>query len=455
MSKPLGYEFQVLTAIVFIVMAISTCASAASLKVSFILAPGVGVATLLAHAYAQGKEPIVLVSATVIASIIAYFLSKSVSENISYRQKFLDKLPEPIKIGVKAGIGTLLASVALCQVQAPPVVSNITRLEYFIEPNKPGINFTPILIFVVFTFILILFEIISESTTTKNSKLPISFTLFYTRLTRIASPLLIFIILCKAGSISFPLEVSNDFFLHNITNLFSVLTLSTHLGQNIKPLDIFLLIVALSGIICFIFIIDIPGSPYDMLKKHFKDDYSEIFDKSFRIASISSMISSFFGLSTSVYYAENNIIIQASEDSNEKKHIDNFLTKPGIAFFCSFFLFIIGVFFLFCKINGNSYKDLHSLIKFAVAPNLFCLGVHLTSKSLIPENTKNTENYSSIFYAPASLIILLIGNIGFEFSVPLGIIYYCIISHKYRSIYFWGSVLSLAFLCLVRIRFIS
>lgn len=465
LSEPLGYKFHQMVAVIFILMAFSTFLSTRFIKVSFVLAPGVGIATLLANAYERGNTLFVVVTATLLASLLSLWASWPKKDKISSRQKFLNNLPPEIKTGIRVGIGTLLASIALSQIDSSPI--NTFLLPFHYELRDSVRDVTPIFIFIIFTSILTFSDIVSEKLSkTLELKAKTNFLIIALRSLRVLSPFAIILILKVTNSIQLPLDFSFSYFSSNVVDIFHTFPLLKP-GFNDSLLNTLGLIFAFSLIICFVFIIDIPGSPYDMLKQIFGDDkYKHVYDQSFKATSISSLICSIFGLSTSVYYAENNIITQAFDDTKFIERAKEYLTKPTIAYICSFLFIITGVLFLFCHLKSTAFysaSKFADVVKFAIAPNLFCLGLHLTSKSLtMPEEERKSSN--SIYYLPASLIILLIGYIGFEYSVLIGIICYCLLNDDFYitinkkkkkenesendsiNIYFIGSVISLTIL---------
>jgi hypothetical protein len=190
-------------------------------------------------------------------------------------------------------------------------------------------------------------------------------------------------------------------------------------------------------IILFIFLTDIPGSPYDILQNlaKKKPKYEESIKQSFFVTAVMAMFNPAVGLFTSVYYAENHVAVR-DQDTDEGSKIGE---NPTVAVIAAICFAALGTVILFIKI---SIDDMRYWLLVAVSPSLFCLGVRITARALFRDfqdemDAANDHGHSPptlSFFIPVSLTIILTHIIDFELALPIGIIYFGISSNiPYRE----------------------
>lgn len=427
---PLGF----LVATAFFLMGAGTLFSAYRTQTGLIIAPAIGVASFAGATSIDTINTPQLLIATFVAGSIALLLSRPRKGSKSLRQEFLNALPRPVKLGVRGGVGALLAITAVHQVRE---IGETHRQLY------PEI----VWLFVAAVFCLLVSDLLqSKIEQQSNTGRPqqggdtrAQTLLALARSIYVIVPLCIFGILY--WFVRFPLPsiewlswpASWPPMVHNIAAP----------GNGISQIAVGFLFMLL---ILFVFLTDIPGSVYDLFRKSEATDDVVIrrIDQSFVVTSIMTMVSSVLGFFTSVYYAENHMVIGDRLDG-EQTDIDD----PWIAKFCGVIFILAALAFLFIKVPVRETKD---WIFVSVSPLLFCLGVRMTARALrrdsldeaeellkrwrnaLPPDVALTTGNSAVdphfdasmasLFIPVSLTLILTHFVGLELAIPIGIAYY-------------------------------
>lgn len=443
-----------LIATAFFSMSIGTLVSALITRTGLLVAPGIGMASFVAASISESITVVNFLFATLIAGLIALAMSISRTDKCSYRQIFLDKVPPPIKVAIRGGIGILLASTAIETVNE--LHRECPRIHH-IHGRPYDLTLIVCVILLVLAILGILFLDMWHEKLKKDIHKTNNASLIIPRIIQMLLPAILFIVLYLFGFFSLKIESA----FYNVKN-----TLISYISTPLNLFDTSSLgidyqfivnVLIFSGIILFVFIIDIPGSPYDLLGYRTDDETREKrIDKSFIVTSLFSMLNVSFGLFTSVYYAENNILVRETvnndlEQSPERESLVNRYVNTPYTAICCFAIFIVcGFIILFTQISA---PKLHLWLKFSVSPILFCLGIHLTAASLKSDNKKeqkaeehdecnsrnsktslDEDDHSNFsYFIPVSITLLIIHFIGFAIAVPVGICFYSLIRNKYAN----------------------
>jgi uncharacterized protein YacL len=414
-SVPLGF----LLAMVFLSMAVGTLLSAQKTGTGLVLAPAVGMAIIASETPISTITTVQFLWAAFIAGLIAQWLSQPGPKGApSLRQQFLNSLPRPVTAGVRGGVGALLASVAVHEVQK---VASI-RGELFRSV---------VLMFVVGVAVLLVSELYQSKF--KRGEIPRGGLVVATSAYFLV-PLAILVVLFSnhafpLPALTWPMSLPAHYWLFELP-----ITESDVLPQ-------FLVLGSFVLLILFIFITDIPGSVYDLFKQSGVDDadVQRRIDESFRVTSTMSWLNPpVFGMFTSVYYAENYVVVRDGE-------APRILYDPWVARFCGVIFLLCAVVFLFVQFPVSEMK---TWLLVAVSPALFCLGIRITARAMQRDFLEELEaekkkrevmaaqkkegetvpassgNSIVAFFVPSALTLTLTHFIGFELALPIGIVYY-------------------------------
>jgi hypothetical protein len=404
---PVGF----IVSAVFLSMAIGTFFSCYRTKTGLIVGPAVGLVSFVSQTSTQTIGTGQLVTASFIAACFAVFLSmKKVTrrtqatppaeERVSLRREFLDNIPEPVKIGVRGGIGSLLAAAAI---HGLADVEHDANSFYSLARG----------LFVAGTIVLLLTEVLQEKFERRDPasrSLPMKFGILALRLIGALLPLIWLVVLYAHEAFHLPTVR----YALQLPQSFPPFSPFDTTGMSGPPLVIGMITFCFAVVILFVFLIDIPGSPYDFLKEKVgePDDPEQIVDKSFAVTSIMSLLNPLLGLYTSVYYAENHAIVRRDDDSTAA-------ASPTAGIICGVLFLFLAAGFLFADLRVD---DLKLWILVALAPTLFTIGVRMTARALRKESEEG--KVPSYYYVPAALTLLLTHFIGFEIALPIGVIYY-------------------------------
>jgi hypothetical protein len=192
----------------------------------------------------------------------------------------------------------------------------------------------------------------------------------------------------------------------------------------------------------FIFLTDIPGTPYEMLERgrQIVSDYPvreprEV-DASFLADSAMAIINLFMRITPSIYYAE-NLVLRGGQEHN----VGNAL--PAVL--CGLFYLLAGVFLGFSDFDVGQFKAL-SLA--AVSPILFYIGIRVVANSMVAEYERSqnliagrSDNRAGIspstdsivtaalaidyfYYLVTAAAIILTPLINFQVAIPVAILVY-------------------------------
>jgi hypothetical protein len=407
---PLGYY----VATAFLSMAIGTAISAKTTATGLLVAPAVGMVVFFQKTGRETISSSEFLLACLLAGLIALWLSRPKENKLSLRQTFLDNIPSPVKVGVRGGIGALLATAAVENLD----LSNASYSRYIVG------------CFVASVTIILLAEVLQGRLEIREATLR-----FFERGVLIAVrsiyfivPLLIFLFFWFVGAV----PLSNWAVELQLPNALPMLDWTAVPSASVIRES--LVVCCFAAIILFIFLTDIPGSPYDVLSmSNLRDDErTPIIGRSFVVTSAMSIFNPLVGLLTSVYYTENHVVIQEGR-------VDNVALNPKIAAFCASVFAILFFVFLFIEFPVD---DINRWLLVAVSPVLFCLGIRLTARALFEDANEEKKHiaeelkislqqqgvYDSAkmigYYIPVAFTILLTHFVGFELSLPLGIFYH-------------------------------
>lgn len=413
------FHLEYLVAMVFAFMAIGTLLNAWRTGTSLIVAPAVGMAGFVASTGDTTNISVMLL-ATLMASIVAALISRSHGDKPSWRQEFLNNIPRPVKVGVRGGIGALLASAAV--ENAREIVKD--------HPGMPSL--VSMVLFVVGVLLLLWVDLkkdVLESTPVRQRPRNWKVRLLGFASLNFLVPIFIILILVGYGFIHIPPS-------HEMvwpTRFLPVL----HAGEGVTNLaDTFIKLLFFSAVILFIFITDIPGSPYDLLNASSASDVDvkKKVDRSFFVTAIISCLQACFGLFTAVYYAENHILTTKRSDVDLPNRASYFLNNRSIAIVCAILFAICAFLCTRIDLPAKEAAEVRAWLLLAVSPSLFCLGIHLTANAMKRDlEEEMNENASSkaldlSFFVPVSFTILLTHFLGFEVALPLGIIFFSLAS---------------------------
>src|SRR5205823_3281877 len=108
---------------------------------------------------------------------------------------------------------------------------------------------------------------------------------------------------------------------------------------------------------------------------------TDIISRSFAVTSLVSAFNPLIGLLTSVYYAENHIVIQEGR-------VDPVLLNRNIAWFCAVVFAVLFGAFLFVQFP---VAEINKWVLLAVSPVLFCLGIRLTARALFEDAREDKD----------------------------------------------------------------
>jgi hypothetical protein len=387
---------------VFLSMAVGTLLSCFRTGTGLIVGPAVGLASFVSQTSVQTIGTGQFVAASFLASAAAVFLSlakgknKDPNKRMSLRQEFLDAIPEPVKIGVRGGIGSLLAAAAIHGLQ-DVAREAATFYSYALH------------LFVIGTAVLLVTEVLQEKLEGDADRSWLTdLGVLVLRLVSALLPLLWLFLLYKRNAFHLP-TVNFELQLPDAFPPFDPFNTS---GVSGTGLSIAMTTFCFTVVILFVFLIDIPGSPYDFLKKKAEnpEQAAEIIDRSFVVTSTTSMLNPFLGLYTSVYYAENHAIVRRD---------DNLVVSAATGFICTLLFLLLAAGFLLADLHVDEIK---LWILIALAPTLFTIGVRMTARALKHESEEG--RVPSYYYVPAALTLLLTHFIGFEIALPIGVVYY-------------------------------
>lgn len=464
-SFPLSY----FVALIFFFMAVGTLTNAFVTNTSLVVAPAVGMATFASDTSIDTISTAEFLIAAAMASALAFLLSHwKPHGRASARKEILDRIPNPIKMGVRGGIGALLAAAAVHNVGHIVSDERATAEMYRWALGS----------FIVGIVVLLLADSLKrnyQATFQPPGTVGQQARLMGYESANILVPFSLLFAFYFFGKLIPTPSVGWEHapnFLETIKYCFPILELQGPLEAS--PLR-FAVIVFFAMVILFVFITDTPGSPYDFFRTSgvAVEDEKRI-ERSFLVTSGMSMVHSVFGLFTAVYYAENHVF---SERTSEKSStVPAFLSSSEITYVTSALFLAMSLVFLFVDVE---VKEIQKWLTVAIAPSLFCLGIHLTARAMKRDLEEEMEGQAGpgrtvgeagasdgslatskshrvpdlSFFLPVSLALLLTHFVGFEKALPIGILFYCVaarvkIDWPLGLLAFASAVLALFFLVL-------
>jgi putative Ca2+/H+ antiporter (TMEM165/GDT1 family) len=410
---PLGF----LVAMVLFSMALGTLLSARLTGTGLIVAPAVGMASIVKDTSPHTINTTQFLLATVFAGLIATWLSIPRREGApSLRQVFLNNLPRPVQVGVRGGVGALLAAAAIHGVQEVK------------EIQSGRLYSVAVIMFVISVIVLLISEITQrklERRASRSNAISLRIAFIVARAAYVLVPLSVLSVLYHMNAFPPPTFVWPILLPDELPILGSAITEADPLAQ-------LLVFLSFTALVLFIFLTDIPGSVYDFFHAAMDDDSDtrQRIDKSFLVTAIMTAVNPVVGLFTSVYYAENYVVVREGEASQTIDH-------PWTAWFCGLAFLICAAMFLFVQFPVNEIKspvsEMKTWLLVAVAPALFCVGIMMTARSMrrdfleeLREQNQRTGDarVTIFFFVPVALTVLLTHFVGFELALPIGIIYY-------------------------------
>jgi len=335
-----------------------------------------------------------------------------------FRTRLINSLPKPIIFAISGGIGALLADKAL-------EISGLVSEQSASSAEK--LAFTAGLIVIVVGFIVI------RTIAVRLASKPHFF--WFTRYLDLIgrSSLLISVVVAALTAewsdlaVKEPESTDGVFFAFSNSNL----SAADVLGQMLSPEAAVLLLTIL-----YVLLADFVGSPYQLLMKSGKNTFtkreSKTIEESFRIDSFANIWAPLFGVTSAVYYAENN----AGKVAGGKSGLTAITVGLCFAILAAALIFL----------SALGFRIQNFIPAISVAPVLFFVGIYIVASSLVPYSEEtlpgdfgNTETDSDLFVErriPAALTIILTPVLSFEYAIASGLavyyFYFVIFTDKYE-----------------------
>lgn len=384
----------------FLVASVLTALSGFLTKSPLVVIPALGTAFLL-EPYVTGNIPMwILASACIIAGLVVAALNQ-----FGVRKQLMEELPEEIKLGIRAGVGTLIGSTSIKFVIDCVKDSNSSKL--------------PILLFAVAVLLLSIWDRMAPYLERRRFATK-GLSYVFQQLHYVLIPVCVLI-----SAIHFNLPMDLD------------LAPGKDLDYQAAPLNMQLMTsLAIALALSFILIADIPGHPCEILTaSEIKINKNHAIEESlietrvkggFLTDALGSILSGGTMLlgtpvPPSLYVSENNLVRDFESWGNGK--------APYVT--AALFAITSAAIFLF----GRNLSVFFPYIFIAISPVLFFISLKMIARSMIPEgkNAPKIDNPESLtkeefsermdFYlTPALMILLAFTHLGLAVSIPAGII---------------------------------
>lgn len=317
----------------------------------------------------------------------------------SFRFTLLESIPGELKLGVKAGVGVLLASQAIDSLH---------------KPNDGGFDNFKIVFFTVGLALLIASDVFAKRDVRRALGASLS------GFMKLIVPLALGFIYHRAGPVAPTPGAPLSEFIFFKLNLSSCSPESIPLGMILISMLCFTLILV------FIIVTDIPGTPYEIFKLEKPADekqYDQAVEGSFFVDSIMAIANPLINLGPSIYYSENFIAKDFGNDALMSR-------KPAII--CAFGYVGFAAFIALTPLQ-IPIAALKEVSLSAVAPVLFLVGLKITASSMLSDYEKGIEdkskgrqrsNFTLYYYMPAAATALITHFAGLSLGLPVGVIVY-------------------------------
>lgn len=397
----------------FLVLIIGNLSGAAFTRTGLIIAPALGISAFFAS-YVAGTG--LSWEHGMMGCFIAGLLVSATTFFSRWRETIVFNLPDPVKLGVKAAVGSLLAKASL---------------DLFIQGINNGLNAEFTYFLAVLSVAIILLAWILRTRISSILDNPFRSVALHSEY--------ILAVLVFTGLL--------HLFAAPFVSSYPATTELSWLWQSIQISDLTLTfedvvkLIPFVGVIWFIVITDIPGTPAEVISEDVtvpKISRDQYIRRGFQNDGIFSFLSPIFGTTPTIYYAE-NLILQESGRFGRIVGVTCAIIFLGL-------LLVLGS----AQIFGVPQISLQRLIPpVSVAPVLLFVGIFVIATSFVsgqPARTVRSGNRESsdaqstsseprdaMFYFPAALTVLLTPSIGLEFSFPLSILAYWLTCRTQRQ----------------------
>jgi len=384
----------------FAVIILFNISGALSTGTGLIIAPAIGLSTFVVNFVHSMQKSMTFAWPD---ALLGCFIGGAILAATSFafpllRDRLINEMPDAVKRGAKAAIGTLLS------VEAFDMFKDFVKHDRGLDPNFAFWSVA------ISTSVILLFFLLRNSSRPKSD--------LHHFLLR--SEFLLIVLLMSVA-----LHFFQPDYIRNLpqTTSLSILWLDPALQRfpNLNGAQL-ILDVMLALFIWFIVVTDIPGTPTEVLPKDWdaqKRERAKI--NGYKNDAVAALLSPVFGTTTTIYYAENQIL----------NDFQVFSDRVG------YFTVLWFVIVLACVLLGPSVGISHSiewyLPPLAVLPPLLAIGLYIVAISFMdkipqPQNpaAKADASHSAENYFPAAIAVVLTPYIGLEYSFPIAILsYWC------------------------------
>lgn len=391
-------------------MALGTLISGHLSRTALVLAPAIGMTLIMQKVVSEGilsyRQALF---ASVVAGILSVLFALRSESGKSLRFHILSNIPGEIKLGIKSGVGALLATQAL---------ENFSELTGPMAPYAAATE-TVLALWVGAVFILLLSDLKLRvlPSTDGGAKPDIGSALM--RWVCLSATAIVGLLLAWVGwgVGNWPATESGG------TDIVSMLQNSA--GSTLRlfcsPLSDFTLALPLTLLFLFLFLTDIPGTPYEMLgvaktgKTPSQLDESVEINRSFFADATMAILNPILRIPPSIYYAENVVLERGHEDQ---------IKNSFVAVLCAALYLAIAVALISIEFDVESFR---TLSLFAVSPILFYIGIRVVAVSMRSER-KESPRTDLFYYLPAATAVILtpVPAISFQLAIPISILVYAI-----------------------------
>lgn len=365
-------------------------------RTGLMIAPAVGISAFFAS-FVQSSQPHLDWRHGMVGCLIAGTLFAATSCFTNLRDQIVADLPESISKAAKAAIGALLVKKAF---------------DLFIEGTQSHLNTKLGIVFVSLgVAIIILFFLLRNKLSHTNTRYYylISF-LLRTEFVIVVS-LVTFLLYKYQGTYIDSLPLRTEFaFLWQDPSI-------------VQPwnwdFDKVILISVFAGVIWFVVMSDIPGTPSEVLPDALKTSESgRAVRKGFLNDGIFTLLSPMFGTTPTIYYAENQILRDFGVYSKN-------VGLWTIAIFCALFIGIL----VSQEFNLANLALGRLIPPVAVIPILLFIGMYIIAVSFwrVPDYDQVSLARSTQYYLPSAIAVILTPRIGLEYAYPLAILSYWLV----------------------------
>jgi xanthine/uracil permease len=174
-----------------------------------------------------------------------------------------------------------------------------------------------------------------------------------------------------------------------------------------------------AGVIWFIVMSDIPGTPSEVLPEACKEyEAGRAVRRGFLNDGIFALLSPIFGITPTIYYAENQIL----------RDFNTYSKNVGLWTISIFGILFLGI--LISQIFELATFSLERLIPpVAVIPILLFIGLYIIAVSFLkaPSDSEVSATRTIQYYLPSAIAVILTPRIGLEYAYPLAILSYWLV----------------------------